>query len=47
MRDVTMAFSDGELVGAELEGDEDLIIASRDFQKIADSRSKVGLIILM
>lgn len=27
--------------GVELEGDQDLVIASRDFEKLAESRSKV------
>lgn len=26
----------------ELDGDPDLVIATRDFQRLADSRSKVG-----
>lgn len=34
----------GEECGVEVEGDEDLLIASRDFNKIAASRNKVFIL---
>jgi hypothetical protein len=39
--------SDGDRLGVELEGDQDLIVASRDFNKVASSRSKVRFIFVL